>query len=90
MVDGITVLWRGACVLNPEFSHSVRVCFVSDNVSFRPKISGPGEPAADFDVRGPEEHGVFGLVHMFGIESPGLTSSLALAEVVVAKLDCAP
>src|SRR5678816_760505 len=48
----------------------------------RPKISGPGEPAADFVIQGPQEHGVPGLVNLFGIESPGLTSSLALAEDV--------
>ena len=48
----------------------------------RPKISGPGEPAADFVIQGPAEHGVAGLVHLFGIESPGLTASLAIAEQV--------
>ena len=48
----------------------------------RPKISGPGEPAADFVVSGPAQHGVGGLVHLFGIESPGLTASLAIAEHV--------
>ena len=52
----------------------------------RPKISGPGEPAADFVVAGPETHGVAGLVNLFGIESPGLTSSLALADHVVGLL----
>ncbi len=46
----------------------------------RPKIAGPGEAAADFRVDGPEEHGVPGLFNLFGIESPGLTSSLALAD----------
>jgi L-2-hydroxyglutarate oxidase LhgO len=48
----------------------------------RPKISGPGEVAADFCVQGPPSHGVPGLVNLFGIESPGLTSALALAEMV--------
>jgi L-2-hydroxyglutarate oxidase LhgO len=52
----------------------------------RPKISGPGEPAADFIVQGPREHGVPGLVNLFGIESPGLTASLALADDVAALL----
>ena len=52
----------------------------------RPKISGPGQPAADFRIDGPAWHGVPGLVNLFGIESPGLTSSLAIAEVVVASL----
>lgn len=45
----------------------------------RPKISGPGEPAADFRIDGPAQHGVPGLVNLFGIESPGLTSALAIA-----------
>jgi L-2-hydroxyglutarate oxidase LhgO len=52
----------------------------------RPKISGPDDPAADFRVDGPSEHGVPGLVNLLGIESPGLTSSLALAEEVAARL----
>ena len=49
----------------------------------RPKISGPGQPAADFLIQGPESHGVPGLINLFGIESPGLTSCLAIAEHVV-------
>ncbi len=48
----------------------------------RPKLSGPGEPAADFRIEGPETHGVAGLVNLFGIESPGLTAALAIAERV--------
>lgn len=52
----------------------------------RPKITGPTEPAADFIISGPAEHGVPGLVNLFGIESPGLTSCLALAERVVKTL----
>ncbi len=52
----------------------------------RPKIHGPGEPAPDFCVQGPGEHGVPGLVNLFGIESPGLTSCLALADEVVLRL----
>jgi len=52
----------------------------------RPKLSGPGAPAADFLVRGPEDQGCAGLVQLFGIESPGLTASLAIAEHVVALL----
>ena len=52
----------------------------------RPKLSGPGDPAADFAVQGPAEHGVAGLVNLFGIESPGLTASLAIAASVAAKL----
>jgi L-2-hydroxyglutarate oxidase LhgO len=52
----------------------------------RPKISGPDEPAADFVLQGPAEHGIPGLVNLFGIESPGLTASLALAERVARTL----
>lgn len=52
----------------------------------RPKISGPGATAADFLILGPREHGVAGLVHLFGIESPGLTAALALADEAVARL----
>ncbi len=52
----------------------------------RPKISGPAEAAADFKIEGPVTHGVPGLVNLFGIESPGLTSSLAIAEHVIALL----
>ncbi|HEX7969879.1 MAG TPA: NAD(P)/FAD-dependent oxidoreductase [Stellaceae bacterium] len=53
----------------------------------RPKISGPGEPAADFLVQGPAAHGVPGLVNLYGIESPGLTASLAIADRVAELLD---
>lgn len=52
----------------------------------RPKITPPGAPAADFVVQGPAQHGVPGLVHLFGIESPGLTSALALGDEVVRVL----
>jgi L-2-hydroxyglutarate oxidase LhgO len=52
----------------------------------RPKISGPGEPAADFLVQGPTRHGVPDLVNFYGIESPGLTASLSLAEEAMRQL----
>jgi L-2-hydroxyglutarate oxidase LhgO len=52
----------------------------------RPKISGPNEPAADFLVQGPEAHGIPGLVNLYGIESPGLTASLPLADEAVRRL----
>jgi L-2-hydroxyglutarate oxidase LhgO len=48
----------------------------------RPKISGPDDTAADFRIDGTAVHGVPGLVNLFGIESPGLTSCLAIAEAV--------
>ncbi|MFN0161392.1 MAG: NAD(P)/FAD-dependent oxidoreductase [Burkholderiales bacterium] len=48
----------------------------------RPKLQAPGEPARDFVIEGPEAHGVPGLVNLFGIESPGLTSALAIADHV--------
>lgn len=52
----------------------------------RPKVSGPHEPAADFMIIGPATHGIPGLVNLFGIESPGLTSSLAIAQETLARL----
>ncbi|NPC56363.1 NAD(P)/FAD-dependent oxidoreductase [Caenimonas sp. S4] len=53
----------------------------------RPKIYGPGEAAPDFRIDGPAVHGIAGLVNLFGIESPGLTSALAIAEHVVALVE---
>ncbi|MDE2513725.1 MAG: NAD(P)/FAD-dependent oxidoreductase [Alphaproteobacteria bacterium] len=53
----------------------------------RPKISGRDEPAADFRIDGAERHGIAGLVNLFGIESPGLTSSLAIADYVAALIN---
>ena len=52
----------------------------------RPKIHGPGEAAPDFRLDGPATHGVAGLVNLFGIESPGLTSAMAIGEAVLAML----
>jgi L-2-hydroxyglutarate oxidase LhgO len=52
----------------------------------RPKLSGPGVPQQDFMIEGPMQHGLPGLVHLFGIESPGLTSSLAIADEVAGYL----
>ncbi|RYF40453.1 MAG: NAD(P)/FAD-dependent oxidoreductase [Comamonadaceae bacterium] len=58
----------------------------------RPKIYGPGEPAPDFRIDGPALHGIEGLVNLFGIESPGLTSALAIAEQVLNEIGllCTP
>jgi L-2-hydroxyglutarate oxidase LhgO len=48
----------------------------------RPKLSGPGEPPRDFLIDGPREHGLPGLIQLFGFESPGLTSALAIGQHV--------
>ncbi len=53
----------------------------------RPKIAGPGDPAPDFRIDGPAEHGVPGVVNLLGIESPGLTSSLAIAAETLRRID---
>jgi L-2-hydroxyglutarate oxidase LhgO len=59
---------------------------VPDYAGIRPKLTGPGEAAADFLIEGPEQHGLERLVHMFGIESPGLTCALTLADEAVLYL----
>jgi L-2-hydroxyglutarate oxidase LhgO len=60
---------------------------VPDYCGIRPKLTGPGEPAADFMIAPEAAHGMPRLVNLFGIESPGLTSSLSLAEEVVGYLE---
>jgi len=57
-----------------------------DYAGIRPKLHGPGEPQPDFQLHGREVHGLDGLVALFGIESPGLTSSLAIGEAVADML----
>jgi L-2-hydroxyglutarate oxidase LhgO len=57
-----------------------------DYAGIRPKLHGPGEPQPDFRIDGAEAHGLPGLVSLFGIESPGLTSSLAIGEEVATRL----
>ena len=57
-----------------------------DYAGVRPKLHGPGEPQPDFRFDGPEIHGLEGLIALFGIESPGLTSSLAIGEEVALRL----
>jgi len=52
----------------------------------RPKLNAQGEPAADFRIDGPQVHGIDGLVNLLGIESPGLTSSLAIADEVAKQV----
>jgi L-2-hydroxyglutarate oxidase LhgO len=77
-----------------SFYASVRTYFpalpdnslVPDYCGIRPKLTAKGEPAADFLIDGPGGHGLPRLVHLFGIESPGLTSALSIAEEVVGQL----
>ena len=52
----------------------------------RPKLVGPGAEGADFCLQGPAEHGLPGLIALYGIESPGLTAALAIARAVVERL----
>ena len=52
----------------------------------RAKVQGPGEPPVDFVIQGPEVHGIDGVCNLFGIESPGLTASLAIADEVLRRL----
>jgi L-2-hydroxyglutarate oxidase LhgO len=74
----------------PEFYRAIRRYYpgLDDGAlqpgytGIRPKIHGPGEPAPDFLIQGPRDHGVPGLVNLYGIESPGLTSSLAIGDYV--------
>ena len=75
--DRIRIYWPGL----PDGSLAPDYCGI------RPKLCGPNEPQADFMIDAPAQHGLPGLVHLFGIESPGLTSSLSLAEEVVGYLD---
>ncbi len=56
-----------------------------DYAGIRPKLHSKGEPQPDFQLRGVESHGIEGLVALFGIESPGLTSSMAIGEAVAGR-----
>lgn len=60
---------------------------VPDYSGIRPKLSGPGEPAVDFVIQTERDHGLPRLVQFFGIESPGLTSALSLADAAVKHLE---
>jgi L-2-hydroxyglutarate oxidase LhgO len=55
-----------------------------DYTGIRPKLHGPGEPQPDFRIESPADHGIAGLVNLLGIESPGLTSALAIGDYVAA------
>jgi L-2-hydroxyglutarate oxidase LhgO len=52
----------------------------------RPKLVGPGAMPSDFEIESPAQHAVPGLINLLGIESPGLTSSLAIGELVAAQI----
>lgn len=52
----------------------------------RPKLSGPGEPAADFTIQGPDQHGLPHLINLYGIESPGLTAALAIGQTIAEQV----
>ncbi|MEM9740869.1 MAG: NAD(P)/FAD-dependent oxidoreductase [Pseudomonadota bacterium] len=58
-----------------------------DYAGVRPKLVNEGEPSGDFRIEGPDTHGTAGLINLLGIESPGLTSSLAIADHVAALID---
>ncbi|MFK3774628.1 NAD(P)/FAD-dependent oxidoreductase [Pseudomonas sp. NPDC089406] len=81
--------------LREDFSHAIRRYFPAIDgqrltvgySGIRPKLSLPGQPAADFNIQGPEAHGLPGLVNLYGIESPGLTASLAIALHVLRLLE---
>jgi L-2-hydroxyglutarate oxidase LhgO len=59
---------------------------VPDYCGIRPKLTGKGEASMDFQIDGPDGHGMPRLVHLYGIESPGLTSSMSIAEDVVGMI----
>lgn len=73
-----------------RFAHAIRSYWpdlpddrlIPAQAGIRPKISGPDMPAADFRIDGPSAHGIAGLFNLLGIESPGLTSALALADFI--------
>lgn len=77
-----------------EFEHYIRRfwpglpenALTPDYAGIRPKLHGSGEQQPDFQLRGPEDHGIAGLMALFGIESPGLTSSPAIGEAVADAL----
>lgn len=91
--DPLTIDYAVDATLAPAFEASIRRYWPGlrqgalqpGYSGVRPKIYGPGETAPDFRIDGPAQHGLPGLVNLFGIESPGLTASLAIAEFVAAQ-----
>ena len=78
-IDSISRYW-------PEV-HEYAEKLHPDYAGVRPKLVAKGHSPADFMIIGPKEHGCSGCVHLFGIESPGLTSSLAIGEYILEILE---
>ncbi|TVU36555.1 hypothetical protein EJB05_18493 [Eragrostis curvula] len=72
-------------VIRKYFPNLKDGCLEPGYSGIRPKLCGPGQPPTDFVIQGEDVHGIPGLVNLFGIESPGLTSSLAIAEHIVSR-----
>jgi len=91
-IDGIDYSFDGA--RKSEFAAAIRTYYpglddarlTEGYTGIRPKLCGPGSAPEDFLIQGPEDNGIEGLVQLFGIESPGLTASLAIAERVADQL----
>lgn len=89
-----TIDYRVDETLREAFASTIRRYFpaldsvrlVPGYAGIRPKLSGFGEAAEDFMLQMPADHGLPGLVNLFGIESPGLTASLAIAERIAHRL----
>jgi L-2-hydroxyglutarate oxidase LhgO len=77
---------RGCRITSPRPAVRCAAAPWSPSTGIRPRIVGPGEAAADFRIQGAAEHGWTGLVNLYGIESLGLTASLAIADEVAALL----
>ncbi len=98
---GPDVVWTDA--VNYHYEHSETTAFAQairlywpdlepsrlqpGYVGIRPKLAAPGEPAADFIIQGETQHAIAGLVQLYGIESPGLTASLAIGDHVLKYLE---
>ncbi len=82
--DAIIAEFAGACEgFWPDVGNRK---LTASYAGIRPKIHGPDMAAADFLIQGPSDHGVSGLINLFGIESPGLTSAMAIANHVVGMM----
>jgi L-2-hydroxyglutarate oxidase LhgO len=93
-----TLDYSGDPAMRSEFADYIRKfwpgvdeeALTPDYAGIRPKLHGPDEPQPDFRLDGADSHGLDGLVALFGIESPGLTSSLAIGEEVASRLGLSP